>query len=207
MEYLSVYASIALIHLLAIASPGPTFMVVAGHAAQGGRAAGLQVVAGVMVATLAWIALAVAGLGGLLAASGVLQLAVRVAAAVYLAWMGFGLLRSALRGGGGTLTADGGGAGGRAALRTGFRTNIANPKVVLYYASLFGAMVPAGAPSHVAVGVGATAFLVSLCWWIGVVVLFGLPTVRRGYAHSRRVVDAGMGVLLIVIAGRVLGSR
>ena len=48
MSYLSIFASIAVIHLLAVASPGPTLMVVMSQAVAGSRRSGFLVVTGVV---------------------------------------------------------------------------------------------------------------------------------------------------------------
>ena len=63
MESVSLFATVALVHLLAIASPGPTFMVISSYAMAGDRRAGFLATLGVLLATLLWASLAVAGLG------------------------------------------------------------------------------------------------------------------------------------------------
>ncbi len=131
MTYLTVYASVALIHLLAIASLGPTLMVVASHAVHGGRRAGFQVVLGVVAATLVWASLAVAGLGGVLVGVGWLYSILKVAAGAYLAWLGITMLRGAVRGRKMAVRTNQDAASGWRAVRTGFATNIANPKVIV----------------------------------------------------------------------------
>ena len=57
---------------------------------------------------------------------------------------------------------------GLRAVRAGFITNISNPKVVAYYASLFGVMIPHDAPAGVFVGAALTAIVVSAVWWVAV---------------------------------------
>jgi threonine/homoserine/homoserine lactone efflux protein len=63
MEFATVLVSIAAVHLLAIASPGPPLVVVTSHAIAGRRRAGFLVALGVLLATATWVSLAAAGLG------------------------------------------------------------------------------------------------------------------------------------------------
>ena len=157
-----------------------------------------------MIATLFWSSTAALGLGGVIAQLGWLYVAMKAAGALYLAWMGAKLILSAVRGGSVTVTADRPTATGLQAIRAGFVTNISNPKVVAYYASLFGVMIPAGAPHAMFAGAVATAVIVSGVWWIAVVLFFGLKPIRDGYARARRWINAAMGTILIGLAGRLV---
>jgi threonine efflux protein len=207
MSYLSIFASIAVIHFLAVASPGPTLMVVISQAVAGSRRSGFLVVFGVVLATLIWSSVTAAGLGGVVAQFGWLYLTLKIVGATYLTWIGIGLLRSTLWRHPVELDTDRPILSGRRAIRAGFLTTISNPKVAAYYASLFGVAIPADAPTPVFAGAVFTAALVSAAWWSAVTLLFGLPATRRAYTRLRRGMDAVMGVLLLALAGRLLVSR
>lgn len=204
---IALLASIAVIHLLAVASPGPTLMVVMSQSVAGSRRSGFLVVAGVVAATLVWSSVTAAGLGGVVARFGWLYFGLKLVGAVYLAWLAFGLLKGVFQRKALGLDTSRPVLSGAGALRAGFLTTIANPKVVAYYASLFGVMIPAGAGGAVFAGAVLTAALVSALWWSAVVLLFGLPAVRAVYARARRWMDAAMGALLLALAGRLLLSR
>ncbi|MGW0752081.1 LysE family translocator [Streptomyces sp. NPDC002587] len=73
--------------------PGPDMAVVTKRAVTRGRADGLRTVAGIAVGLLLWGALTVAGLAALLAASAEVYLAVKLADAAYLCWLGVQSLR------------------------------------------------------------------------------------------------------------------
>jgi threonine efflux protein len=207
MSMLALFATIAVIHLLAVASPGPTLMVVMSQSVAGSRRSGFLVVAGVVLATLTWSSVTAAGLGGVIARVGWLYLALRLVGAAYLAWIAWGLLKSAFRGKAVGLDTGRPVMTGWQALRAGYLTTISNPKVAAYYASLFGVVIPATAPTAVFAGAIATAVLVSLIWWSAVVLLFGLATVRAAYARARRWMDGAMGVLLLALAGKLALGR
>ncbi|WP_048649209.1 LysE family translocator [Nitratireductor soli] len=208
MDQMHILLGIATIHFFAISSPGPTLFVVAGHANSPDPRNGLFVVIGVVAATLVWSSFAAAGLGTALNAFPWLPVAIRVVGGAYLAWFGFKMLRSAWRGQAGLDSIDRGGAdiGPMGALRAGFVTNISNPKVIAYYASLFGVMIPPASPVGLFAGAVLTAVIVSTLWWGLVSVFFRLPVVCRGFIRIRRVFDALVGAALIAFGVKLIAS-
>lgn len=208
MDYAGTILGIAAIHFVAISSPGPTLFVVAGHANSDDWRAGLFVVLGVVAATVVWSTFTAAGLGAALNTVPWLPVAIRLFGSAYLAWLGYRMLRSAWAGGS---AADLDGAARRtaplAALRSGFITNISNPKVIAYYISLFGVMIPDGSPPALFVVAVLTAVAVSALWWGAVSVFFRLPVVRRGFLRVRRVFDGIVGVALVGFGIKLIAVR
>lgn len=199
--------AIALTHVLAIASPGPTFVIVSSHALAGEMRAGLLVTVGVLLATLTWATMAAAGLGTLLSQQPLVYAALKWASCAYLAWLGFKMLRSSWHGTREPLGSVPVTSSGWASVRAGFATNMSNPKVAAYYASLFGVTIPADAPPIMFVSAVAIALAVSALWWVFITVFFSTPVIRKLYIRSRRTVDAIMGGILLGLAGRLAVSR
>jgi threonine efflux protein len=197
---LSTLSAIALIHLLAIASPGPTLAVVTSYAA-GDRRSGFLVTLGVCLATICWASLAAAGLATVFATFPTAYRALQLAGAAYLIWLGIKLLRSVLQVGvaGVPSASHELPSAGWGALRVGFLTNITNPKVVAYYASLFGVLIPSDAALWLFWAAAATALVVSALWWSAVTLFFAIPAVAAGYQRIRRAADSAMGCILILL--------
>ncbi len=65
------------------------------------------------------------------------------------------------------------------AVRTGFLTGVTNPKVVAYYASLFGVVIPAGAPRWLFLAATLTVISISAVWWISASLLLAAAGARR----------------------------
>jgi threonine efflux protein len=199
MGYAQILAGIAVVHLLAIASPGPTFVLVASYSMRGDRRAGLLVTLGVLLATLAWSSLAAAGLIALLARWSAIYRALQFAGAAYLVYLGARMLIGAFRSAPAAVARKEVDTSPWQALRAGFITNITNPKVIAYYASLFGVMVPADAPPALFLGVVLTALATSAVWWSAVAMFFAVPAISRTYANLQRKVDGTVGVVLILL--------
>jgi threonine efflux protein len=204
MNQVTILAGIAAIHALAIASPGPTFAVVMSYAVKGDRRAGLLLSFGVVLATLSWALAAAAGLGTLLASFPLAYRGLQLIGAAYLTYLGAKLLIGIVRQKGPAAPhAASAPVSGPEAIRAGFITNITNPKVVAYYASLFGVMIPAGAPGWLFWSAVAVVVVVSAAWWIAVTLFFTVPSVSRAYVRAKPGLDVIMGVVLIALGLRL----
>ena len=74
--------------------PGPVVMMIVSYGLSRGREAALRTVAGVTLGDFTAMTLSLSGLGAVLAASATLFTVLKVAGALYLIWLGIGLLRS-----------------------------------------------------------------------------------------------------------------
>ncbi len=93
------------------------------------------------------------------------------------------------------------------AWRVGFLTNIANPKAVAFFGSLFGALLPRHVDVALRVELGAVMLAMVATWYTCVALLFGLPLVVRVYRRARRWIDRTVAVVLISLAGRLAIER
>jgi threonine/homoserine/homoserine lactone efflux protein len=117
--------------LAATLSPGPDTILVASHGARGGLRAGLAAAAGIVAGGFYYAGLIGFGALNVLVAIPALFAAVKIIGALYLAWLGFGLIRGALRG-----EADAKPAKPvelSQPFMQAFLTNALNPKVALFY--------------------------------------------------------------------------
>jgi len=200
MNYLTILMGIAGVHVLAIASPGPTLAAVLSYAVKGNRRAGLQLAFGVVLATMAWATAAAAGLNTALARFPPFYRALQLAGAAYLIFLAIKLFVSVYRGDGPshgvshTQTVS-----GWQAVRAGFLTNIMNPKVIAYYASLFGVLIPSTAPAWLFRASVVVVIIVSGLWWTGVSLVLTNSRVRRGYERAQPILDGLMGVVLVAL--------
>jgi threonine/homoserine/homoserine lactone efflux protein len=117
--------------LIVTLTPGPDTLLVAAHAARSGFRAGMAALAGIMTGVVWYGSLIAFGALSILVAVPALFLAVKIAGALYLAWLGVGMIRNALRkrpNAAQTQPVDLG-----KPYAQGFFTNALNPKVALFY--------------------------------------------------------------------------
>jgi len=139
---LHLWLAFTVIALAVSISPGPAVVTIVSTALRGGFRASLAANAGVLVGDAVFVAIAASGLGTLLVASHTLFTAVKWCGIAYLAVLGIRALLDR-----GHAYATGGGVPRADAFRLGLTTQLANPKVVLF----FGALLPQFVDPHRAV--------------------------------------------------------
>lgn len=213
--------SIGLIQLLAVISPGPSFLITARTAVAQSRADGIKVALGLGAGTVVWSSAALLGLNAVFHAVPVLFMGMKVAGSLFLLYLAFRLLMSSDKGARkavqeGKVSKDDAaddplrveGAGEKLGnpFVKGFLTQISNPKVVVFFGSIFIAMLPAQVPLWMTL---ALIFIVSFneVWWYSVVALFfGSGPVRNFYMKARVWIDRVTGAFLGVLGLRMLWS-
>jgi len=91
LDYFLAYAVTVFIVVLI---PGPVVMMIVSYGLSRGRETALRAVAGVTLGDFTAMTLSLSGLGAVLAASATLFTILKVAGALYLIWLGIGLIRS-----------------------------------------------------------------------------------------------------------------
>ena len=206
MEYLGILGGIAGVFLLACLSPGPVWMVITSTSIAVSRKAGVLTGLGVAGATLTWATLAMLGLG-LLGELAWLTVAIKLAGAAYLVWIGGRMILGARRPAPAAGSMPGVRHGSWIALRRGYLSSITNPKAAAFFGSIFVVMLPAHAPSWVyAAAVGLLAVL-SACWHCGLAVVFSVTPIQAGYRRAKAKIDTLVGAVLIALGVRLAVSR
>ena len=199
------FATVALVHLLAVASPGPDFAVMLRQALTQSRRNALLSAAGVGLGILVHVTYSLLGIGLLIQQSLTLFTLLKVVGALYLTWIAIQCLRSKA----GRVHVETHGVNvqtGLAAFRLGFLTNALNPKATLFFVSLFSVVISPATPVEIQVGYGLYMALMTGLWFSGVALFFTLPQVRRVFGRFGHWLDRLMGGVLLLLAGRLLFS-
>jgi len=200
----SLLAWTALAAALAL-SPGPDTMLVLGQAARGGLRAGFAAVAGVSVGGIWYMALCGFGFLSLLNAVPNLFVIVKTVGALYLAWLGFQMLRGALRtpAEGQARTAALG-----APFRQGFLTTVLNPKVAIFFLAALPQFVGTGpeAPMRGVMLIGI-AYAIGFTWLSFLLVAAVSAGRRIGKSGLIRWFEGVVGAAFIGMAGRLALAR
>ncbi|WP_119736643.1 LysE family translocator [Pseudomonas sp. Larv2_ips] len=199
--YAAEFLTVALIHLLAVASPGPDFAVVVRESVTHGRRAGTWTALGVGSAIFLHVGYSLLGIGLIVSQSIVLFNALKWAAAAYLLYIGFKALRAqpAKPVAEGELRPEVGERTPRAAFTVGFVTNGLNPKATLFFLSLFTVVINPHTPLAIQAGYGVYLAVATALWFCLVAMLFSQQRVRAGFARMGHWFDRTMGAVLIAI--------
>lgn len=204
-DYWIEFSTIALAHLLAVASPGPDFTIVLKQGIAHGRRVAIWTAIGVGAAILLHVGYSLLGLGLLIRGSTLWFSVVKYAGAAYIAWLGVQSLRAKPRDPGGgkrvdvTTSAKKLGAE-RGAFTTGFLTNALNPKATLFFISLFALLVSPTTPKVVQAAYGAWMSVATAAWFSLVAVLFTHRVVRDRFLRYSHWIDRVLGVVFFGFA-------
>jgi RhtB (resistance to homoserine/threonine) family protein len=204
MDYVLPLLGLALTNLLAAASPGPSFVFITHTAVSRSRGAGVLASLAMAVGALIWAAGAMFGLQALMAQVAWLEMGIRFAGAAYLLWLGFNLLRSK----GGPVTADAPVAepakGGALALfLRALVLQMSNPKVMVFFGSIFVALLPPEAPAWVFWTALAIVFVNEFCWYAALSLLFSTRGARLVFDRWRVWIDRVTGGFLTLLGIRL----
>ncbi|PLR34374.1 threonine export protein RhtC [Chimaeribacter californicus] len=206
---LILFLTVALVHLVALISPGPDFFFVSQTAVSRSRREAMMGVIGISLGIVVWAGVALMGLHLLLEKMAWLHQIIMVGGGLYLLWMGWQLLRSA-RAKQAAPTDEAPKvelpARGRTFMR-GFLTNLSNPKAVIYFGSVFSLFVGDDVGSAERWGLFVMIVAETFAWFSIVAMVFALPVMRRGYQRLAKWIDGVAGVLFAGFGIHLIISR
>ncbi|MBB5629959.1 leucine efflux protein [Sphaerisporangium krabiense] len=188
---------------LIILLPGPNSLYVLTTGAQRGVRAGYRAAAGVFAGDTVLMVLSAAGVASLLQSTPPLFNAVKYAGAGYLAWIGLGMIRSALgnrRGGAERVREVAPVADLADPFRKALTISLLNPKAILFFISFFVQFVDPhyGAPVVSFLILGAICQLFSMLYLS--TLIFGGVYLANQFRRRRRLsagLTSGVGVLFV----------
>ncbi|MEK6275454.1 MAG: LysE family translocator [Actinomycetota bacterium] len=193
---------------IVIVTPGPDTALTIRNTLMGGRRAGVFTAIGVSSGQATWTLATAAGVAALLTASEPAFLAVKLAGAAYLFWLGAHSLLGAIRrrprkqlAGPRRQLAP------RTALRQGLLSNLGNPKMAAFFPSLLPQFAPQEHAFPALLGLGLVFCCMTLIW----LTAYALAVARAGQALGRpaisRAVEAVTGAVLIGLGLRLATER
>jgi threonine/homoserine/homoserine lactone efflux protein len=212
-SYLLPLAGLALANALGIISPGPAFIMVSRAAAGRSLRTAVGLGAGVAIAATLWAAAACFGIALLMTQFAPVYGAIQLAGGLYLIWLGIGAWRSAkaetkaekappadAARANTCETRDGVGR----AVMVGAWLSLGNPKIVVFFSSIFVALLPPHAPLWVRLAAIAIVGAQELAWYTTVAFVFSRPRVQAAYARAHGVIERTLGAVLIGLGARIV---
>ena len=186
--------AVAVITVLAVIAPGADFAMVVRNSYLHGRRTGVLAALGVAAGVLVHVTYTMLGVGLLIASSTFLFTVIKLIGAAYLVYVGVRTFRTR-----GEVTVDLENKTDLtpfAALRTGFLTNVLNPKTTLFVVSTFAQVVSPGTPPLQQVGYGLFMSLAHLLWFGVVAVFFSHDRMRTLMLRGQKVLNKVIGSVL-----------
>lgn len=201
-QYWVEFLTIASVHLIAVASPGPDFAVVVKQVVAFGRKPAIYTSLGVGLGIMLHVIYSIFGLGMLIKTTPLLYQGLLFVAASYLIYIGVLSLRSKpyIAEQTDVDTPNLPMPSALSAFRLGFITNGLNPKATLFFLSLFTAIISPSTPESIRWAYGVYLAVATGLWFILLSVLLSHSRIDRHLKRYRHVIDRLMGVVLILLA-------
>lgn len=206
MGDLELIGSVALIHLLAVISPGPDFLILVRNSLSYGRKAGIWTALGIGCGIIIHILYSFIGLGLLISQSEFLYNLIRYLGAAYLIYLGYGAFFSK----GHDMEFEKGMDTDKyiisrlKAFRIGFLTNVLNPKATLFFLSLFTIVIKPDVDKMVFGIISVILVVDTTLWFILLSYLITYKKVRIIFNKRQVLFNRFFGILLILMSIKII---
>lgn len=204
MSYLSLFGSVLIIHLMAVMSPGPDFIMALRNALTYSRKTGIYTAIGFGFGIGVHVLYCVFGLALLISTSTIAFNIIKYLGVTYLAYIGLMSIiskSSKIEIGKQHHLAD---ISALKAIRMGFLTNVLNPKATLFFLSLFTFVIGPNVPTSIALFLGVLMMINTAIWFSLVAVFFTQSKIRTLFDRYQKTFNLIFGILLIAIAIKIL---
>ena len=207
-RYMMELASLMAVFSFMIVAPGADTAMVLRQSLLHGRKAGIAASVGIGTALLFHVSYTILGIGLIVAQSLLLFAILKWAGALYLIVMGVKALRMPamdLRGAG--MNAPTIGMSNVRAFLIGFATNALNPKPVLFFLSLFSALVSIETPAAIKIGYGLVMSSCLIAWFSAVSYFLTVPLIRARFARAGRWINRVTGAVFIGLGLKLAAAQ
>jgi RhtB (resistance to homoserine/threonine) family protein len=203
MPLFSDWLTVLAIGCLAVMTPGPNLAITLRNSLAYTRRDGVSTAAGLALGNLLHASYCLVGIGVVISRSIVLFNAIKWAGAAYLIYIGLRSLRARPQ----DLGVEGAGPprslGRLVAARSGFLTNLLNPKVTLFFLALFTQVIDPATPLPARAFYGATMVLLEFGWFALVATLISRRAVKARFLSVSHWVERATGAALVALGLRL----
>jgi threonine/homoserine/homoserine lactone efflux protein len=199
---ITVWLSLFTICLLGAMSPGPSLAIVAKHSLAGGRLNGIATAWAHATGIAIYALITLVGLAAILQQSPLLFKGISLAGALYLAYLGVNALRS--KGGIAAKLESGEKVSVWHSAKEGFLISLTSPKIMIFFTALFSQFISVGHELSSKALIVATPYLVDGLWYTLITVMLSSPLFIDRLRSKAKLIDQVSGLVLIVLACRVI---
>lgn len=207
MQYLSEFIMIATIHFLALVSPGPDFAMIARNSFLYSKRIGIYSAVGLSLGMMAHISYTILGIGFLIAKSILLFSVIKFIGALYLIYIGVKAFRRSPDAALCEAKSEKRNIGDIDAIKMGFFTNILNPKVTLFFLSLFTQFIDPKTPLTVEIIYAAEMVMMTFLWFSFVAITLSRKEIKEKFSSMKDGIEKIFGAVLILLGIRVALSN
>jgi RhtB (resistance to homoserine/threonine) family protein len=206
MEYLPQFISLAAIALLGAMSPGADFVLVTRNSLVYSRKIGMFTALGIGLGVLVHVFYTLAGIGLIISKSIILFNVIKFLGAGYLIYIGWKSLNAKPQKEEGNIEKTNDNAKSISPLKavlSGIATNALNPKVTLFFLSLFMQFISTGTPFSVQVMLGLETAVIIGGWFVVVAIMFSNDLLKNKIKEFGHWFERITGAALILLGIKV----
>jgi RhtB (resistance to homoserine/threonine) family protein len=196
-------ASVAFINLIAAISPGPDFVMCVRNSLIYSRKVGIYTGIGISLGLVVHIFYSAVGIALIISKSAILFSIIKYLGAGYLAYMGISSILAKKS----TLNINEVHQVKEIpvfqAIKTGFLTNILNPKASIFFLGLFTLVIGSKTPAYILVIITAIIITTAIVWFSIVAILFSQKRIKEYFKKTEKVLNYILGGLLILLSIKI----
>ncbi len=205
--FFSNWLMLVIVFSVALASPGPDFVMAVRNSVMGSRRAGIFTAIGFGLGVAIHVAYCLAGLALVISQSVMVFNIVKWIGAAYLFYVGWQALKSK-----GYRPPEEGVMEKPAmtalqALRSGFVTNLFNPKATLFFLALFTQILSPDIEMMAKVVYGLTCIFMTMLWFSIVATVLTTPKIRAAFLRASKWIDRVCGGLFIALGVKLAVTK
>ena len=200
---MSIFLTIAVLHLFAVASPGPDFILVSRQCLRYGRRIAIWTSLGIAIGILFHVALSLTGLSILLQNQPDLFWYIKLLASLYIGYLGIVSLVSKSSN---KLVEDATGQTGNQlrSVTTGLLTNVLNPKALIFFITVFAVAINKETGVFVKSLLGIYMSVATFIWFALVSILLTNKKAIERFKKAIPLLEKVTGFFLLLIAIQIL---
>lgn len=203
MNFLPELLTVLVVHLLAVMSPGPDFVLVSQNSLMHSRKTGILTSIGLALGILIHVAYSLIGIGLIISKSVLLFSILKFLCAGYLFYIGYKSLKAKKTQVGENLVKSDCELGTLAAIKMGFLTNVLNPKVTLFFFALFTQVINPQTPKAIQLVYGLEMSVMTFIWFALVAIVLSHKIIKDRFVSIQHYLEKAFGIILIALGIKV----
>ncbi|MCK5084294.1 MAG: LysE family transporter [Candidatus Pacebacteria bacterium] len=206
MPYLAEFITVAIVHFLAIMSPGPDFAMITRNSLVYSKSTGIYSSIGLAIGILLHVSYSLIGIGFIISKSIVLFSIIKFLGAAYLIYIGYKSLKAKPNKINSEKLKESIDLKRNEAIKMGFLTNALNPKVTLFFLSLFTQIINPETPFIIQALCGIEMSFMTFVWFSFVATVLSYKTIKSKFSLFQHHFEKIFGVILIALGIKVAMS-
>jgi RhtB (resistance to homoserine/threonine) family protein len=206
-NYLAEFITVATLHLLAVMSPGPDFVMISRNSLFFSRSTGVYSSIGLALGILVHVIYSLIGIAYIISQSIVVFNTIKYIGAAYLIYIGYKSLRAKPARAQSMEAIEEKSMSKFEAIRLGFLTNVLNPKVTLFFLALFTQVIDGNTPLYMKIAYGAEMSLATFGWFAFVSLILSHQKIKHSFSKIQHYMERSFGLILIGLGLKVALTR